>query len=160
MKLTIDWCEEKVSSKGTKYKKASVTPENGTRTDDVAVFDSYSQYGDIAPGRVVEGVLKEKEYQGKKSYTLEDGNLGPKPDSLGGYKQKMINETMEKKNSSIREFQGNKEESIRLAGCQRDAVLLVTTFLPRESDTDYIKTKIIEWRDWLLSDDFSEHPPF
>ena len=58
----------------------------------------------------------------------------------------------------------SKEEAIALMAAQRDAVLLVTTLInsdTRKPDTeDDLKMEIVKWRNWFLSDDFKEHPPF
>ena len=70
---------------------------------------------------------------------------------------------MNKKREDISHFQASKEESIKLASAQRDAVLIVTTmagfkFNSTTSDAT-IENEIIKWRNWFLSDDF-QAPPF
>ena len=83
-------------------------------------------------------------------------------------KSSPIKQAMKQKEESIAKFQDSKENSIKLAGAQRDAVLIVTTMmqnLPAITSTmmgeDSIKEAIIKWRNWFLNDEeFNSPPPF
>lgn len=156
MQYKVDWCEGVISSKGTKYKRATVIDEHEVKTEGVAVFETFSKYGEVEPGRTVEGVVRTKDYKGKPSHSLEDGNLGPKPAGLRN--TRTITEAMEKKEASIERFQGHKEQSIQLASAQRDAVLIVSTLMKGDSSftEDIVKMKIVEWRNWFLSKAFTD----
>jgi hypothetical protein len=145
-----------ISSKGNKYKKFNVRDEAGTIFNDACSFESMSQYSKIVPGAVIEGYLKEKDWQGKKSYTLEDGNLGPKPMGFGGgakameAKAKGIEQAQERKDVSIKGAQDRKESAIEISATARDATLIVTHFYPTLT-TEEIKVKWLHWRRWLLT---------
>jgi hypothetical protein len=158
MIYNIDKIEQVTSSKGTQYWRADLS--SGTELwVGVAIFGGFEDK-DLVVGGKIDGELKEKEYMGKPSYTL-DAPMKAKTASGGAFKQKMIEETMDRKEKSISNFQASKEESIKLAGAQRDAVLLVTTFYKDVGMHDKeIKDKVIEFRDWLLSDDFTDRVPF
>lgn len=69
-----------------------------------------------------------------------------------------IKEAQARKEQSISKFADRKEESIALAGAQRDAVLIVTSLyseldsLPTEDKAEAIKKEILYWHNWLLND--------
>jgi len=93
----------------------------------------------------------------------------PKQANGGAYKQKMMDEAVARKETSIKGFQESKEESIRHISAQRDSVLIVVnlyqeiardTVLTASEKDSAIKKKIIEFRDWFLSDKFKETTPF
>lgn len=152
---------EKVKAKrsGTEYHKADLS-QGANLYLGVAIFGGFEEQ-DLVVGGTLTGELNEKEYNGKPSYTLNPPEK-PKTGQGGGYRTVQMEATMEKKNKAIAGFQSSKEESIKLAGAQRDAVLLTTTFSKDEPffTEDEIKKKIVFWRDWLLSDDFNQTLPF
>lgn len=79
----------------------------------------------------------------------------------GAFKAAQIEKVMDKKNESIANFQDKKEESIALMAAQRDAVLIVTKIINESwGDDAVIKEKILKWRNWFLSADFKNTPPF
>ena len=120
MKYTIDWMEEKVSAKGSKYYKATLKDETDKEIHDVAIFSSF---GEVLPGSIVEGVLRASEYQGKTSYVLEKGNLGAKPASFGGG----IAKAQAAKAEYIKEAQQRKEDSIAYFNAINNAIAYLAT---------------------------------
>lgn len=117
------------------------------------VFPNFDQ---IAPGVEIEGELWVS--PSGKNYLFPPRVQKQAPN--GAYKQKMMEETMQRKETSIRGFQASKEESIKLAGAQRDAVLIVTTIGNTDLTEQQVKDAIIKWRDWFLSDEFNTTLPF
>src|SRR3990167_2564358 len=74
----------------------------------------------------------------------------PKTASGGAFKQKMIEDTMNKKEASIGKFQDKKEESIRLASVLRDATLLTIAELGKdEGSAEIMAQKFHKWRAFL-----------
>lgn len=96
----------------------------------------------------------------------------PRGGAPSAYKGKQIEEAQVRKNEMIGKTMDRKEESIALAGAQRDAVLIVTTMIntlgkdylrgvnPGENLGEDMKEQIIKWRNWFLSEDFRNPPPF
>lgn len=166
-KLKIEWAEKKTSKAGNEYFRASISDETGNRTDDVAIFSSFAQYAEVAPGVTVEGELEVKDYQGKKSYALVSPQASkPKTGGNGA-----IAKNMERKAESIATAQTRKENGIEFAATQRDATLIVTTFYPELAtlEGDMKKVEIAKaikgWRKWLAENfgdpaDPTNQPPF
>lgn len=164
MRFTIDWCESLTSSKGNTYKKCSVTDESGRKLENVAVFSFFTDFAKIMPGATVEGVLEQKEFKGSVSYSLgnmvstaftrDKANGGAFKGQSGAVKAAEIT------SNSVKEHQESKHEAIRLAGAQRDAVLIVTTFMKFDEgfsrSPDLIKEKIKDWMKFFL--DLGEQP--
>lgn len=164
-KLTIEWIE----TKGPDWKVASLIGEDKTAYKDVSINrtskkgEIFPNFDDLKNGGEVEGELWQS--TGQKWYLFppkpQTTSGGAPRGSGGGYKQKVMEESMARKESSIRNFQATKEESIRLSSAQRDSVLIVTSIGVKESSDDEIKHAIIKWRDWfLLSSEFNDTPPF
>jgi hypothetical protein len=167
MQIKIISSETKTSSKGNAYKKVSLN--DGRDLNNVAVFPSFSQYEKVTAGSVVEGVVKEKEYNGSKSYSLEDGNLGKKPSGVGN-----MSKLMEKKAENIREAQERKEDSIAFFNATNSAVSIVLGLIEIKSkqkgslgedvseypDPAIIRKSIVDYRNWFLReyDDFKNPP--
>lgn len=165
MKYTIEWCEKKTTSTGKQKLDATLKDESGASYDNVTIWGDFPNFSELAPGFTVEGEVVEKQNGQYLNKTL----YAPKaPKAVGStFKQKMIEDTMAKKEESIRRIQTDKEENIKLMSAQRDAVLLVTTFYtdvaeatPFPDRETFIKAKVVEFRDWLLSAKFQEHTPF
>lgn len=165
----LEWVEKK----GEDWVLASL--ESGEK--DVSINrtskkgEVFPNFDTLTPGMSVEGELWQS---GAGKWYLfpprpETNATGANRGQGGAFKQKMIEDSMNKKNESITRFQGQKEESIKQMSAQRDAVLIVTTFykdrigndpiLEGEMDS-IIKKKITEYRDWFLSHEFGETLPF
>lgn len=167
MKFKINWLEVK----STEWTIVTLLDDNGVEYKDVSINkkskkgEEFPNFENLQAGQDVEGEL----------WTSSAGKhylFPPKvvKTASGAYKQKMIEDTMIKKEASIAKFQATKEESIRLMSAERDAILLVTTFykdrwgqdplLENELDS-LIKKKCIEFRDWfMLSHEWNDLPPF
>ena len=115
----IEWIEAKTSAKGTNYHRATLKAEDKSWTD-VAIFKGFNAE-DLVPGGKVKGILEEKEYMGKPSYTL-NAPVSPKTASAGAFKAQQIEKAVERKEASISRFQGDKEYSIKVSSTFRAAV--------------------------------------
>jgi len=63
-------------------------------------------------------------------------------------------ETLDYKQTQIQKSQANKENSIKIASCGRDAVLIaIATGTPEEK----MKEKILEWRKWLWNEVYNDN---
>lgn len=160
----IEWIEQKQSAKGTTYHRATLVDEEGNQTENVAIFAGFTG-GALDLAGTVRGVLVNKPYNGKPSYTLN--SPGQVPGS--GARTASRDAAQARVEKSVEKAQDRKEESIKHSAAQRDAVLLVTTFYRDrfandpilESELDsFIKKKVTEFRDWLLSDNFTDSIPF
>lgn len=156
--------EEKTAKSGTKYAKAALLDVEGNVIENVSIFADYPNYP-LSVGSQTEGELKNKPYNGKDSFSLSPvrtNTLGRKSNNAA------ITKAMETKNTNIKEAQTRKEESIKLAAIQRDAVLLTTTFYPEANEVyehdmpgkeQYIKGRILEWKKWL-EQNYGDGQPF
>lgn len=155
----IEWLEKKTTSTGKAYYSVTLSYGENGETQSASIWSDFPNFANLMPGQAVTGELKKND----KGYW----NLYPprtaKTTSSGAYKQKMMEDTMKRKEDSIERFQDSKEESIKLASAQRDAVLIVTTMMNTDrllAEQIDIKAEIINWRNWFLSDEFTDHPPF
>lgn len=146
----IKWCEVK-----TPDWKVCTLVVNGSDVTDVSI-NRTSQKGDVFPefdeiqaGRVVKGTFW-------KSPTGKAYLFAPK-EKKGGMNMSGVKAAQERKSEMITKFADRKEESIALAGAQRDAVLIVTSLygelenLPHEDKAEVIKREILYWHNWLLN---------
>lgn len=156
----VQWVENKTTKTNKPYKKLSIEDPAGKKFD-VNIFSDFPDFANIIPGSVIRGKL---EQNGQYWNIISETQSKPRGGASGGFKQAQIEKVMEKKSESIAHFQDKKEESIALAGAQRDAVLIVTTMLAK-SDSEWktakeVEEQITKWRNWFLSEDFRTPPPF
>ncbi len=150
MKLIIGSQVQELVGKtsGKPFKKFSVKDEMGVVTEGVVAFPTFSQFNMIVAGGTVEALLKEgAEFQGRKSFSLADGNLGPRPNSFGGIK------TMEIKAKQIEKAQDNKAEGIMISSTARmatDTVIALLVQIPERTGPEEFKKMWIEWRKWFM----------
>lgn len=164
MEYTIDKIEKVKSAKGTEYHRADLS--QGTKLwVGVAIFGGFKDEELVAGGKVT-GDMIEKEYRGKPSYTLNAPDK-PKTAPGGGFKQKMIEETMEKKERSISRFQDSKEHSIKVASTFSAAwnAAIAELEAMREMGADLLPLSELfeKWREYFWFEfDVDEHkyPPF
>jgi len=149
MKITIGVQVDVMTSKaGKEYKKFNVRKEDGTIVNGVVAFPFYSLYASIVSGAVLEGIIKEEEYNGGKSYKLADGNLGPKPASFGGGAK-----NMELKAKNIEKAQDRKEDGIMISSTARMAtemVLALKGTVDGPENVAEFKEAWLEWRKWFV----------
>lgn len=162
MKITIQWCESKVSSKGTDYKKCSIVDESGRKLEDVAVFSSFNHYSAIMPGAEVEGVIEQKTYNNKISYSLGNMVSTAYTRSSGPSRSSQMVKIMDKKAENIATAQENKELGIKISSTLRMAVDLAIAQVGNSAipiTTDAIQ----KWRTWLWLEwdkEDKDFPPF
>lgn len=144
-KYTINWAERKTTKVGDKF-DAALKDEQGVETTGVTLWAK--DWPDAQPGREVEGDLVVKQngqYTNKTLYkakTWSAGRAAAKPD---------FTKIVEQKNENITRQMDRKEDSIKIAGAQRDATLMVTTFFHDGFHTDEeLKTKWLSWKSYFL----------
>ncbi len=151
MKITSKWHEVKHLSSGAKLIEGDFILEDGTeikatiwREDkDKKVFPNFDT---LAPGQ--EFQAEPWKHPTKGTYTL----YAPKLNSgaSGGQRGANMTRVMNQKAENIKEAQERKETSIEKMACQRDSVLLVTTFYKDQMLSDEeIAQKIEQWRNYL-----------
>jgi hypothetical protein len=95
----------------------------------------------------VEGLIKEEEYNGRKSCKLIDGNLGAKPAGMGGGAKAAV----EAKAKSIEKSQERKEEGIMMSSSIRMATDVMVAYLAKETiKGPELKSAILSWRKWFI----------
>lgn len=158
MKFTIEWLEMKETSTGKRKADATVVSEDGKNTD-VTIWADFPGFTELTPGMSVEADIKPaSDPKYKPSLTAPRSSHKA---SGGGYKARVMEDAMVRKETSISRFQTNKEESIKLMSAQRDAVLIVTTMYDAGAwGEEEMKRQILKWRDWFLSEKFNETLPF
>lgn len=166
MIFEILWTENKTSSKGTNYKKVSMQDESGRKLENVAVFSFFTDYDKVMPGSKVEGVLEEKAYNGKISYSL--GNMVStsftrSQGAPGGFKAKPSGavEAAKLTEKSVEKAQDRNELGFQAGGTFRDATLITTMQLAGSNPTDQqVKEVWSKWRSWLWNEYWKEDKDF
>lgn len=158
MKFKIDWLVKKTPE----WTIATLIQEDGSKLNEVSINkvnkkgEVFPNFDNLMPGQEVEGEFWTSDKDKNYLFAPKVGKTG----NSGAFKQKMISDTMDRKETSISKFQDNKEMSIRLASAQRDAVLIVTQIAQEQGD-EAIEKAIIKWRNWFLSANFTKDvPPF
>lgn len=148
MIYTIEWCEVKKTGKtnGREWKITEMTlvDQQGVKTTNVSTFDPVMN-GQIIDGEITQGKYG-LEFKAKKEET-------PK----SAYKAQVIEKTMERKETSIKNFQDNKEWSIKVSSTMRMAVDLAIAENQPEAE------RIKAWREWLWNHwdvETDQYPPF
>lgn len=139
-KFTIRWCEvtKKGETNGRKWQitKMTLADEQGVETEGVSTFES------VMNGGTIEGKIVKDESKGYLNFVKKlEAPAFIKGNSA--YKEKVINESMARKESSIGRFQDNKEWSIKVSSTMRDAVQLAI------AEQDPTPDNILKWRKWL-----------
>ncbi len=146
MKITIGQnVESKTSAAGKEYKKFGCKREDGQIFQNVVAFPFYTQFTNIVSGAVLEGIIKEEDYNGQKSYKLQDGNLGPKPNSFGGGAANMA-----KKAETIAKAQDRKEEGVMVSSTARMATEAALAFKTDTTSPEQFKVSWQIWREWFV----------
>lgn len=140
----IEAMEERETSAGKKYQ--SVTLSSGSETyEKVSLWsDSTPGYTELAINSKLVGEVT-KNAKGYWNFKAEGAKVASR--SAGA-----ITKAIETKNNNIVAAQDRKNDSIRMAGAQRDAVLMVTTFeanAPFPTDAE-LKAKIESWMKYFL----------
>ena len=138
-----------VAGKPKSVADVELLDDKGVLTKGVGIWEDFPDFEKITFGSKVVGTIYEKG-QYKTLYPPKAPKEGGNP----AYRTKLMNDAMERKEKSIGQFQASKEESIKLAGCQRDAVLIVTTMMQTNKPVwgeAEIKDQIAQWMNWLLN---------
>lgn len=147
----------KTSSKGNTYKVFNLKAPDGKITNNVAAFTSFPDYEKIVANAFIDGELKEKDYNGSKSYTLE-GQQQPKQGFGGGgaakaveIKTRAIEKAQDNKFKSIEKAQENKEYGVMISSTARMATdTTLSQFANEEFDAEQFKMRWLEWRKWFI----------
>ncbi len=148
MKITIgSQVQDLVSKAGKEFKKFNVKKEDGSVINDVVAFSFYSKFPEVVANAVLEGVLKEgAEFQGKKSFSLVDGNLGPKPSSFAGGAK-----NMEAKAKNIEKAQERKEDGIMISSTARMATETTIALKWEGMTKEEFKVEWQKHREWFVN---------
>lgn len=160
MEYKVQWAENKTAKTGKPYKKLSIEDLQGVKTD-VNIFSDFPDFANITPGSTISGTLTQKgQYWNITSETQIKGGYTPRSTPQSAISAS-VKQAQERTEQSIGKTLDRKEESIKLAGAQRDAVLIVTAIGITDITEHAIKHEIIKWRNWFaLSKDFNDIPPF
>lgn len=149
----VEWSEVKkegnTNGRAWKITEMTLKDEQGVITEKVSTFDS------VMTGAEIEGsvVKNDKGYLTFKK--LEAPNFVK--ENRSAFKQKVIDETMQRKEQSIGKFQDSKEWSIKVSSTMRDAVLLAI------AEQNPTKENVLKWREWLWNNfdvETDQFPPF
>jgi hypothetical protein len=161
MKIKIDWLQVK----NPDWKLASITQIDGTKLTEVSINrttkkgEAFPNFDGLMAGHEIEVELWQSTAGKWYAFPPKD----PAKIAQGGaYKQKMINDTMDKKAASIGQFQDNKELSIKVASTIKMAVDLTVARVAHEPNLD-LEATILAWRKWLWQNwdvDEKQFPPF
>lgn len=134
--------QELTSAQGNKYKKFNVKKEDGVVLNNVVAFARFSQYNGIVGGATIEAILKEKEYNGQTSYTIDDEM---KSQGYGGAK------ASEAKAKNVEKAQERKEEGIMISSTARMATDTVIAIMGHDLlESQDFKDSWREWRKWYV----------
>lgn len=122
----------------------------------------FPNFDTLAVGQEVEGRLWQS--QAGKWYLFPPEQEKSRGGANSADKSQVIEKAQDRKNEFIGKTLDRKEESIKLAGAQRDAVLIVVAQI-NKGETQWtdssIESEIVKWRNWfLLSDEMNNPPPF
>lgn len=144
--IKVNMIADKVASNGKPYKALEVQDEAGG-VFKVNIFNDFPEFANIKIGSVLRGQLVEKgQYTNLLSETLAKGKFG----ASGGYKQKVIEETMQRKENSIGKFQDNKEFSIMVASSMNGAIALACAEYKDKTVLDTLDQAVLKWRKFIL----------
>ena len=102
----------------------------------------FPNFDDIKQGNSIEGDIWQNDSGKWYLFAPRVAKTG----NSGAYKQKMIEDTMQRKEGSITKFQDNKELSIKMASTMRMAVDLAIAEYKNETVLDTLEQGIEKWR--------------
>lgn len=149
MKYTIKERQERTTRENKPFASVTLTDENGMEFPGVGVFDELDKF---TIGATVEGEVSKND---KGYWNFRAANT---KSAGGGSRSGMIKQAQAEKAAYIREAQQTKEMGIKIAGAQRDATLIVTTFyeelasMTPNAREENIKALWKEWRDWFINE--------
>lgn len=164
MIYTITKIERKTTSTGKQKADVSLLNPDGVEKSGVTIWGDYPNFDTLKEGDKTSGDIAMKVVGNNTYYTL----YPERTNSLYPKKAGAVNITkaMETKNEHVKEAQERKQDGIKLAGIQRDAVLIVTTFYKDsyklhtdEEMEEAVKNKIVEWKK-TLEQYYGDNVPF
>lgn len=155
MLYTIGQVAELKSKAGNMYKRIDVKDPSGVVTNGVAVFSSSPFYSQVVTNAQVEAVLKENDYNGSKSYTLE----APYQPRTGGGKA-MGTEMIKQKSEAIKAAQDSKVESIKTSSTFTAAWnTAIASFGGKGFTQDELAKEFKMWRRYFVNNyDVEDNP--
>lgn len=157
--IKIESSTDKTTSTNKPYKACEVLDESGASFK-VNVWSDFPDFANIKAGSVVRAKLEQK---GQYWNIVSETQAKPKGGNPA-YKQKIIEETMERKEKSISNFQSNKEESIKISSTMNKAVdLAIAEYNLDKTNFDNLDVLITKWREWLWTHwdvQPTQYPPF
>lgn len=151
MKFTIIETKELTAKSGAKFAVATLKNEREEVFSNVTLF---APTNTSKVGETITGELTPNDYNGKTGWKFKQETTT----TIFQKKAGNFVKAMETKAENIKEAQERKNDAIKLAGLQRDAVLIVTTFYKEnfklytdEEMERVVKNKIEEWKEWLDS---------
>lgn len=160
-KFTVEWLENKQTKTGKPFKIVSLKDESGKVTEGVSAFDfKFPALDTLTPGATIEG-----EIQIDGTYKNLMSELKPPAFAQKGsaFKEKVMNEAMARKETSIAKSQDNKEYGIKVASTMNKAVELAIAENGQDADNQRYKDSILMWREWLWNNwdvTDNQYPPF
>lgn len=140
--------EPKITKNNKPYKALEVEVSGEVRK--VNMWSNFPNYASLGEGSLFEAKMTKEGQYWNLSYESSAGGRS------SGYGANSASKT-----ASINKAMDRKEESITLAGAQRDAVLIVKELIEPSWTTEEIKEAVVEWRNWFLSSEFKNNiPPF
>lgn len=132
------------------YKRLSVEVDGKKLAKELSIWSDHTQFADVKVDHVFEDDITEKDgYQNLANKDKKKGN--------SGFRDKKMDEVMARKESSISNFQDNKEWSIMESSTIRMAVDLAV------AGGNPTPELILKWRTWLIKNwdvDYKDKEPF
>lgn len=140
---------------GKSFKRLKIEGEDGNHK--VNLFSDWPDYANVSIGSTIEGTIEQNgQYENIRSAT-QTARAG------GAYKQKVIEESMQRKEASIGKFQDNKEWSIMTASSMTNAVNLAIAEYKDKNVLDTLDQAVLKWRRFIIENwelDPKDYPPF
>lgn len=150
MQYVIEFIESKTidTTRGPSLKATATLKDTaGVTTEGVTIWGSFPEFSGLMMGHMVEGEIEVKKNGQYTNKTLNPIRKPLDPPQFIKNKQAGITQAMEKKETSIKNFQENKEWSIIQAASFRDATLL-TVAEAQKGDIEF-EFVWLRWRQWL-----------
>lgn len=134
--------------------------KKGKYSTEATVIDEQNQKLEVLLGKELENTMQGTTVEGKlwtspkngKVYLFEEkmksAPAGMKPDFM----KKNIDKAMERKETSIKGFQDDKNMAIKVSSTFRDATILtVAEFGDNSYSDEHMRNTWLKWRNWLLN---------
>ena len=126
----------------------------------INIFSDFPHYAEIVEGSTIDAEIRKND----KGYdNLYSNEIKQRGGAGGAYKQKVIEESMARKEGSITKFQDNKEWSIMTASSMSNAVALAIAEFKDKTVLDSLDQAVLKWRNFIITNwelDPKNYPPF